>query len=438
MRTFTDMCFSRRRGAFCLMTLASAACLCSCGDDKTEQPAAPAEQPSAQQPAAEPSAFASFLQELLSPSSSEEQAAGEERAAAVAAAREALYQQLLTNISPLVTENVGVPEFNEPAKVYLESLCAYYDALAREAVTMERVDIAARVARLTVNLGAYAKGHSACETALADFNSLPEDARNTVEAKRLHSTLLNGMANCLLHINKAVDSIPYYEMALETDISVLRQLGVAEGMALPQGTPDPNLSRAAADVLGSYRCLGEAHLVSGDLEEARDLYKKGLALMEELKHLDVNSDMGVAYVKLRGALGDLESRCGNEQAALQAWAQAAQHCKAIFQATRRVDIKVKTKRFAEALVPLIQAKSEQLKAEAEAAPSAESAADAAAAAEAEQAAADAAAVQAAEEARAAEEAARAAEAEKAAAAKAAEEAAREQSQQRNRRSCNRH
>ncbi len=380
------------------------------------------------------------MMEALSPA----EAPAEVSPSAVETARDAVYHQLLENISPLVTEHAQVPEFNEPAKVYLETLSAFYNALAEQPVSMERADIAFRMARLTLNLGAYAKAHDAFDRALDDFDALPEAERNTVEGKRLHSALLNGMGACLLRIGKAVDSIPFYEKALEMDIAVLRALGVAEGEALPEGEPDANISRAAADVMGSYRCLGEAHVVSGDLEDARDIYKKGLACMEELKRLDANSEMGIAYVKLRSALGDLENRCGNERGALLAWSQTAQDCKAIFTATRRADIKVQTKRFAEALLPLIREKSSKLQAEAEAEQSEEAAREAAEAAEAEKAAREAAEAQAAAEARAAADEARAEEADKAAAAKAADEAAaredepaQEKRQKRYRRSRNR-
>ncbi len=372
------------------VSLFAAACLCSCDEKKQDTPAAAP---------AEPSAAAAPAAEEAAPPDAE-------------SARKAVYKQLLENISPLVMDRAMVPEFNEPAKVYLESLQALYTALAAEAPSMERVETARRVAELTRNLGAYAKALEAYGRAVDDFETLPEEARQTVEGKRLNSALLNGTGVCLLSVGKAVEAIPYYEKALEADIAVLRDLGIAEGGELPQGSADANVSRAVADVLGSYRCLGECHAVTGDLEEARDIYKKGIAEMTTLKNLDVNSGMGIAYVKLHGALGDLENRCGKEREALASWVQAANLCNAIFTNSRTATVKLQAKRFFDALRPLVLDKSRKLQAAAAAQQSEETAREAA---EAEKVTQEAAAAQAADEAKAAAEAARAAEAEKAAA-----------------------
>ncbi len=392
MRMFTPVRVSRRLGMAAAVSFLSIACLCSC-EEKQGEASAPAAPAVAEEPAQDAAA------------------------AAEGTAREAVYRHLLEQIAPLVTDRAMVAEFNEPAKVYLETLQAYYAELAAQSPSVERVDIARRVAELTRNLGAYAKAQEAFERALADFEALPEAERNTVEGMRLHSSLLNGTGVCLLSVNRAVDAIPYYEKALEMDISVLRQLGVAEDTVLPEGNPDANISRAVADVLGSYRCLGESHAVAGDQEEARDIYKKGVELMTKLKNLDVNSGMGIAYVKLHGALGDLENRCGNEREALASWVQAANLCKAIFSSSRMAPVKAQAKLFFDALSPLILDKSRKLRAEAQAQQSAEAAREAA---EAEKATQEAAAAQAADEARAAQEAAAAAEAEKAAAEQEAE------------------
>ncbi len=408
MRKIAHKRFSSRLGAAAVVSLLSASCLCCCGGEK-EKDATPAAVSAPVEQAAEP----------------------KEARPAVEVAREAVYRQLLENISPLVTDRAMVPEFNETAKVYLESLQALYAELSSLPPSVERVDIACRVAELTRNLGAYAKAFVAFERALEDYEALPEGDRQTVEGKRLLSSLHNGTGLCLLSIHRESDAIPHYEKALELDLAVLRELGIAEDTALPEGNPDANISRAVADVLGSYRCLGESHAVAGDFEEARDIYKKGIDAMAKLKNLDVNSDMGIAYVKLHGALGDLENHCGNERAALSSWEQASNLSKAIFASSRISGIKAQAKRFFDTLTPLIVEKSRKIQAEAAAQQSAEAAREAA---EAEKAAREAAEAQAAEEAKAAEEAARAAEAEKAAAAR---EASKPKSERRSRRSRNR-
>ncbi len=329
------------------LSLFSAACLCSCGEKEEANQIAPA---AAEETAATEAPAASEL-------SAED---------AAAAAREAVYRQLLENIAPLVTANVGLPEFNEPAKIYLESLQRYDEALEGLAPSMDGVDIAARVAELTRNFGAHTKALEAAERALARFEALPEAERNTPEGMRRSSALYNSKGLCLLHLGRATDAIPCYEKALETDIAVLRQLGIGEESELVAGQPDANISRAVADVLGSYRCLGEAHVVAGDMEEARDIYKKGVETMTKLKHMDVNSGMGVAFVKLHGALGDLENRCGNDREALSSWLQAATLCQGIFNNSNRVIVKLQAKRFFDTLNPLITEKAQKLEKEAEA------------------------------------------------------------------------
>ncbi len=393
-------------GGLCACALAGAGMLTGCGEEEKTAPAPPPAPPAPAAPA---------------PSALDE-------------AREALYRQLWEQISPLVTDRARVPEFNEPAKVYLEKLNAYYDALAALPPSMERVEVARRVAELTRNLGAFAKAFEAYEVALSDYESLAEADRNAVEGKRLHSSLLNGMGVCLLSISKVADSIPHYRQALEVDMSVLRDLGVGEETELPEANTDPNVSRAVADVLGSYRCLGESLVLVGDLEDARDVYKKGIDMMVKLKHLDVNSDMCIAYVKLHGALGDLESRCGNEMAALNSWAQAAELCKSIHNSSQLSLVKLQARHFLNTLAPLIAEKSRKLQAEANARQAAEEAREAE---EARKVAEEAAAAQAAEEAKAAEEAARAAEEEKAAAAAKAEAQKEDRRRRRSRRSRNR-
>ncbi len=415
MRMFTPVSFSRRMGAAAAVSMLSVALLCSCGEKEEEAPAevAPAavEEPAA---AAEPA-----VEEPAGPTVQE--------------AREAVYRQLWEHISPLVTDNAMVPEFNEPVKVYLETLNTYYAAMASEPPSVERVELGLRIAELTRNLSAYARAFEAFEHAMDDFEALPETERNTVEGMRMHSKLLNGMGLCLLSIGRAADAIPQYSKALEVDIAVLRALGVAEGVELPGGVPDPNVSHAVADVLGSYRCLGQSHALVGDMEEARDIYKKGLETMATLNQIDVNSDMGIAYVQLFGALGDLESRCGNEQEALRAWVQAANCCNAIVTQGRSAVMRLRAKRYINTLGPLIAEKSARMKAEAEARHAEDAAREAE---EARKAAEEAAAAKAADEARAAEEAARAAEQERAAAAEQAEQPREERRKKRRRR--NRH
>ncbi len=392
-------CFLRARlAAACLV---AAACLCSCGDGQEED----APSPATTAPAA-PSAAA-------------------KQADKINRAHEAVYEQLMENIAPLVTDRAStVAEFNEPTKVFLESLQAYYDAIASAPPSAERAHIARRIADVMSSLRSYAKGYEAFQRAQADLDALPQSERDSVAGKRLQSAIWTGAGLCLINQNRATDALPYYEKALASDLSVLREVGPAEGEALPTGSIPPDVSRAVADALGSYRCLGECQLEAGDPEEARDTYRKGLQLMEELKQLDTSSAMGIAFVKLISAQGDLENRCGRDREALSAWVQAARLCNTIISKSGRAATKAQARSCFIRLNPLIKEKSQQLRAAA--------ADDAEAAREAEEAARaaeEADRAQAEEEARAAEEAAKA---EREAAQRAAE-AQKNKSKSQNRR-----
>ncbi len=339
-------CFPRVSGRAALVSLGSVALLSSCGDkEEPAVPAAPAEA------AAEPA-----------PAPEEAKSATPQEVAE--AAREAVYRQLFEKISPLVTDRAAAPEFNEDVKVYLESLVAYYEALAALPPSAERVLVGHRVANLRQNLGAYARAVETYDQVQKDWDALPEAERQAVALRRVQSAIYGGKGLCLLRSNKVADAIPLYEKALETDLAILAQLGVAEGAALPEGSPEPDVSRAVADVLGSYRCLGECHRVAGDMEEARDIYKKGIERMTQWMHLDVNSPMAIAYVKLHAALGDLENRCGKEREALASWVQAANLCNAVFTNSRQLAVKAQAKRSFEALRPLILEKNRKLQGEA--------------------------------------------------------------------------
>ncbi len=323
------------------------ACLCSCGDDAASTPAADTPATAATTPATpQPTSFP---------------------------ARDALFDELLNNISPLVTDRAMAPEFNEEAKILLEKLQAYYTELTGTPVTAERVMVARRIADVTRNLGAYTKAREAYERTQADLEALPESDRQSLAGRRLQSAISGGIGLCLLSSEKATEALPYYEKALETDLALLRSLGPAEGESLPQGELSADLAQAISDVLGSYRCLGDCLIYSEDPEEGRSIYQKGIDLMTELNATQVPFSVALSFAKLQSSLGDLENYTGREREALTAWAQAAKICRDILRSGSQPAIQIQARRCFNQLAPLIKEKAEKLQREAQAAQDTEAA-----------------------------------------------------------------
>ena len=371
--------------------------LSSCEEKEAAAPAAAepapvaAEQPAAAEPAAEPA-----VDQL-------------------AAAREALFNHAVFTLGQKVTNPDAYPELNSVAKDMLELMQTYYTELQKGEVSPERARVAVQIAGATRDLGAYSKAQTAYEAALAELNSLPEDVRKTPEFQRMLSSCYNGTGVCLLAQGKANEALAQYESALAVDEAQYQAVAPAEGTELPEGDVEPALSQASADLLDSYRCLGDCQRAVDDPEEARTTYVKGQDLVQRLKRL--SPEMSISFAKLLTSLGNLDNELGKPKEALNSWVIAAKICQSVNASCPRLEIKAETKRCFEALVPAINSVGSKLQAEQQEADKA--AADEKAAAE--QAAADqAAAEKEAAERLAAEQAAAEA---KAAEEKAAQEAA---------------
>lgn len=230
----------------------------------------------------------------------------------------------------------------------------------------------------------------------------------------MQSGCQNGIGLCLLNQNKAAEALLRYEAALVIDEALYQAVAPKEGEELPAGDVEPNLSRAATDLIDSYRCLGDCQRAVEDPEEALATYTKGQELGQRLKRL--SSEMSIAYVKLLTSLGDLNSSLGKPKEALGAWVMAARICQSLNASSPKLEVKAETKRCYDALAPAINSVAQQLQNEqkageqkaAEEKAAAEQAAEQAAAAEKEAAqrlAAEEATRQAAEAQAAAEQAA---------------------------------
>ena len=361
----------------------------------TAEPTPVAAEPAAAEPAAEPAVA---------------EPAAEATVSQLAAAREALFNHAVFTLGQKIASPDAYPELNSVAKDMLELLQAYYAELQKGEISPERARVAVQIAGATRDLGAFTKAQTAYETAMAELNNLPEDVRKTPEFQRMLSSCYNGTGVCLLAQGKANEALAQYESALAVDEAQYQAVAPAEGTELPEGDVEPALSQASADLLDSYRCLGDCQRAVDDPEEARFTYMKGQDLVQRLKRL--SPEMSISFAKLLTSLGNLDNELGKAKEALNSWVIAAKICQSVNASCPRLEIKAETKRCFEALVPAINAVGSKLQTEQQ---------------EAEKAAADekAAAEQAAaEQAKAEKEAAERLAAEQAAAeAKAAEEKA---------------
>lgn len=326
------------RARMSIAALTALTCLCSC-DDK-DKPAPPAEKP-AETPAAQPEA--------------------QEPEPTAAETKDALFEEALYALSARITAPDRYPELNSEVKNLLELMSNHYSALCREnADVKERARLSLLIAQTTRDLGAYPKAQAAFEQALADLAALPDDAKNTADAKHRLSAAYNGMGFSLLAQGKAQEALTWYEKAMLSDEERILALAPAEGEEI-EGDVPADLGSAAADALDSYRCMGDCLRAAGDPEEAAETYKKGLELIGRLKKL--STDMSLSYIKLLTAIGNHNNANGKPREAFAAWLRAAQFCEQLNAASPRLDIKAETKRCHDALLPALQATAAKLKEE---------------------------------------------------------------------------
>ncbi len=327
--------------------------LSSCEEKEAAAAAEPAPaqvaEPAAEVPAAEP---------VAAP-------AAEDAEKQLAAARTALFDHAVYALAQKVTSPDVYPELNSVVKDMLELMQAYYAELQKGEPGAERARLAVQIAATTRDLGAYSKAQAAYETAVAELKSLPELLQKTPEFQRLLSSCHNGTGVCLLAQGKASDALAQYEAALAVDEAQYNAVAPAEGVELPEGDVDPAISRASADLLDSYRCLGDCQRAVDDPEEARTTYMKGQELVQRLKRL--SPEMSISFAKLLTSLGNLDNELGKAKEALNSWVIAAKICQSVNASCPRLEIKAETKRCFEALVPAINSVGSKLQVEQQAA-----------------------------------------------------------------------
>lgn len=329
--------FSRFDGS-ARMTVAAVAALClSACDDKPADEVKPAETPAEQK--AEPA----------------EQAAP----VSLADSKEALFNQALFTIAKKVTSPELFPEVNGEVKTMLEMLETYYTALCNEkGDAAERARVALMIADTTRDLHAYAKAQGAYERALADIEAAPD---KDAYAK---SAALSGIGSCLLAQGKATEALTWYEKALAADEEIYKAVAPAEGETVEGDEVPAPLAKAAANLLDSYRCMGDCQRAVDDPEAALATYKKGQDVINAIKKL--SPEMSISFVKLLTVLGNIENANGKSKEALGAWVMGARICQALNANSPRLDIKAETKRCHDALVPAIQSVAKKVQNEQEA------------------------------------------------------------------------
>ena len=278
-----------------------------------------------------------------------------------AEAREKLFEALLFDLGKKAGEIASHPELTEAVRNMLALTEEYYAEVA-ESLTgkPEKVRLALHMADITRDLTAWERACASYDRARADYDALPESVREETDVRRMLSAICNGKAFCELRRGHTAEALALYGQSLEIDSALYALVAPPDGEALPEGDVEPALARAAEDIFFSYRCLGECQEVAEDPEEARETIKSGIELAQRLDRL--SPGMSLQYIRLLGALGNLESRCGNEREALRNWEQAAQMCQRLNSSTTNLSVRAKTAVTFQNLLPGIKALQEKMQA----------------------------------------------------------------------------
>lgn len=338
-----------------LAALGVAVCgLCSCNEKEGENNAAAPAEAAADQPT---------LDNALSA------APAEAPAASVEEIEEDLLDIFIFDLGMRASELSSHPELNASVRNMLEKLENYYLALADELAGSERkVKLALRIADTIKNLGAWERANNSYQRALADYEAMPEELRQKAESRRLLSSIYSGMGFCSLRRGMTTEAIDFYTKAKDVDAAGIAHATPAEGEPLAEGEVRDRYMQATADMLFSIRCLGECQTVAQDVEEARETYKSGVALAEQVVTIPaagdttqraplwgLSQDASLQYVRLLVVLGNLESSCGNAQEAFNNWLKAAQICELLTQRASSLIIRSKASQILQIIVPQLRA-----------------------------------------------------------------------------------
>lgn len=293
-------------------------------------------------------------------SAAAEQAAPADSSAAVAEAREALLKTLIYDLGRCASDIAVHPELNAAVRNMLEALENYYNQ-NKESLngTTERVQLALRMADTTRNLTAWNRAIAFYTEAKEAYDALPEGKKNEAENKRLLSSICNGQAFCHMRAGDMQAALSLYNDGLSIDEELYAAVIPSDGPAIPEkGEIPAGVPAAAAAVFSSYRCLGECQMLAEDPEEARVTLKRGIEMAEELRRM--TPEMHMQYIRLLVAIGNLESRCGNDREVLKYWNHAAEMCRALYGATTDPALRFRVEQAFNNLVPNVKALAEKL------------------------------------------------------------------------------
>ncbi len=294
------------------------------------------------------------------PTTATAQAAPTDNRAAVDEARDALLNSLIYDLGRCASDIAAHPELNAAVRNMLEALENYYNQNKENLNgTSERVKLALRLADTTRNLTAWNRAIAFYVEAKNAYDALPENKKIEAENKRLLSSICNGQAFCCMRTGDMQGALALYNDGLSIDEELYTAIIPSEGPAIPENGEIPaGIPQAAAAVFSSYRCLGECQMLADDPEEARVTLKRGIEMAEELRRM--TPEMHMQYIRLLVAIGNLESRCGNDREVLKYWNRAAEMCRALHGATTDVALRFRVEQAFNALVPNVQALAEKL------------------------------------------------------------------------------
>ena len=283
-------------------------------------------------------------------------------AATSSSAKDQLFEKLLFSNQALMCDYAANPIFTEPVRETLALMQEYYNSGEAKAGSLERFKLAQAIAKTCLKLKAYARAEENYQTALSDYESLSNEDKTL--AKKELSNLYNGYASCLLVQEGKQDSAKeYYEKQLQLDKELFSIASTKVSGDAPASESVKAMQAAAANLASSYRCKGDCLVVTDELEEARDIYKKGIALAQGIK--PVSSNIAFEYIELLTSLGNLESRCGKLKESVTAWASALKICEQINKQSKVDADKLRSKTYYERLKPLVENGVKQLKSEQE-------------------------------------------------------------------------
>ncbi len=308
-----------KQGGHAGLALLSVALLTQCGEKKQETKNNEASKPAAQESAAANSNEVTAAQM--------NSAAKKDEKYKDISEKDALFNYMLFTIGDSVSAAATQPAMIDKAREMLELIDAYYYSLSLTPANPHRVEVALRIANLRRDLTAYHRAREAYHTALTDWEAMPSGDKESLEMQRAKSNIYNGLGLTLISLKLPSEALDYFGEQLKIDQAIYDKVKPSEDTPVPEGGWPAELRTAATNLMASYRCKGDGLRLNDELEEARDVYKAGVEVVQALKNL--SPEMARECVRLLIAIGNLESQVGNKEEALKTWVNAANLCRQI-------------------------------------------------------------------------------------------------------------